>query len=328
MIKPNICLVIGVCLTMLTGVSDGGTAAFGADASAGKIVLIAGDLSDPFFGAIKRGADDAAKDLGVEYTYLPAGINAADLAKAIQAAGASAPAGVAFGDWFPDTEDRLVKALAEKGVPIVGFNSGPDNWQESTGAIAWVNQSDFAAGELAGSSLAAAGAKRALCVNHGPGATLFEQRCRGLQHGMEANAGASTVINIPWSDASNPAKVTQAVQAALQNDSKIDAIFTLGSGVARDAVTAVKKSGRDVTVGTVDLSTAVLNQVANGELLFAIDQQPYLQGYYAIAILAQEKTYGLHLVGQVSTGPVAITKKNAGRVIEINGANHGIRGAL
>lgn len=301
-----------------------------AQEAKGPIVLVSGDLSDPFFGAIKRGADDAAKDLGVKYTYLAANISGADLAKALQAASATNPAGIAFGDWFPEAQDPIVKVLSEKGVAVVGYNSGPDKWEESTGAIAWVKQSDFEAGRRAAKLFSAQGSKHALCVNHGPGAVLFEQRCKGLEAGMKEAGGASTELSIPYQDVSNPAKVMQAVQGALNGMPDIDAVFTLGSGTARDALRVVgqRVGDKKPAVGTVDLSTEVLQQVKDGKLLFAIDQQPYLQGYYSIAILAQDIKYGLHAVGTVSTGPLAITKETAARAIDVNGREHGIRGAL
>lgn len=326
MTKQTSRLLAGIALAALTTI----TVPAAAQETKGPIVLVSGDLSDPFFGAIKRGADDAAKNLGIEYTYLASNISGADLAKALEAAAATNPAGVAFGDWFPDAQNPIVKALAEKGTPVVGYNSGPDNWQESAGAIAWVKQSDFEAGRRAAQLFAKQGATHALCVNHGPGAALFEQRCDGLEAGMKEAGGTSTDLSIPYQDVTNPGKIMQAVQGALYGNKEIDAVFTLGSGTARDALRAVTEMPGDKKpfVGTVDLSTEVLQQVADGNLLFAIDQQPYLQGYYAIAVLAQEIKYGLHPVGTISTGPLAITKDTAARAIEINAAERGIRGAL
>ena len=326
MTKQTLRLLAGISLAALTALA----APVAAQETKGPIVLVSGDLSDPFFGAIKRGADDAAKNLGVKYTYLASNISGPDLAKALEAAAATNPAGVAFGDWFPNVQDPIVKSLAEKGVPVVGYNSGPDKWQESTGAIAWVKQSDFEAGRRAAELFAGRGARHALCVNHGPGSVLFEQRCSGLETGMKEAGGTSTELSIPYQDVTNPGKIMQAVQGALNNNKEINSVFTLGSGTARNSLRVVTEmpGQRKPVVGTVDLSTEVLQQVKDGNLLFAIDQQPYLQGYYAIAILAQEIKYGLHPVGTVSTGPLAITKDTAARAIEINGLEHGIRGAL
>ena len=51
--------------------------------------------------------------------------------------------------------------------------------------------------------------------------------------------------------------------------------------------------GSKAKVGTTDLSTQVLQDVADGKLLFTIDQQPYLQGYYSVLIAYQYVKYGM-----------------------------------
>jgi simple sugar transport system substrate-binding protein len=293
------------------------------------IVLVAGDLTDPFFSALKKGADDAAQQLGVKFEYIPANIVAPDLAKALQTAIASQPAGLAYGDWFPNAEDPIVTEAAKSGIPVVAVNAATANWAD-TGAFALVGQSDYQAGVLGGELLAKLGAHHVLCVNHAPGAANLEQRVKGLADALKKSGADSTVLNVPAADATNPGKVTQAIQGALSSDSKVDAIFTLGSAVAADAVRAVQQQnlGDKVKIGSVDLSTAVLNQIEDGKIAFTIDQQPYLQGYYAVSILAQNAIYGMHLVGEVATGPLAIDKSTVDRVLKVNGEHHGIRGAL
>jgi simple sugar transport system substrate-binding protein len=295
--------------------------------SGGKVVLVAGKLTDPFFGALKKGADDAARDLNVSLTYQPADISAPELGKALQAAVASKPDGLAVGNWFPQAENPHIRKAADAGTPVIAVNAAPRDWP-TTGALALVGQSDYEAGVLAGQRLADAGAKTVMCVNHAPGADNLEQRCGGLKESLTKAGGTTTVLNIPYQDSSNPGKVQQAIEGALAGGKNVDAIFTLAAGIADSAVRAVKAGdSKDIKIGTADLSKPVLTHIKNGDLVFAIDQQPYLQGYYAVAILAQEIKYGLHLVGQVATGPVAITKDTVDRVIEVNDKQTGIRGA-
>jgi simple sugar transport system substrate-binding protein len=300
-----------------------------ADNSGTSIVIVAGDLTDPFFGALKKGADDAAQQLGVKFQYIPANIAGPDLAKALQTAIASRPAGLGYGDWYPNTEDPIITEAAKSGIPVVAVNSAPANWAD-TGAFALVGQSDYQAGVLGGELLAKLGAHHVLCINHAPGAQNLEQRVKGLADALKKAGADSTVVNIPYTDATNPGKVTQAIQGALSSDSKVDAIFTLSSPIAADAVRAAQQQnlGDKVKIGTVDLSTAVLNEIKEGKIAFTIDQQPYLQGYYAVSVLAQNAIYGMHLVGEVATGPLAIDKSTVDRVLKVNGEHHGIRGAL
>jgi simple sugar transport system substrate-binding protein len=293
----------------------------------GKVVLVAGKLTDPFFGALKKGADDAARDLGVSLTYQPADISAPELGKALQAAVASNPGGIAVGNWYPKAENPYIQKAAAAGTPVVAVNAAPQDWA-TTGALAFVGQSDFQAGVLAGEKLVAAGKKNVLCVNHAPGADNLNQRCNGLKQSVEKGGGTTSVLNIPYQDSSNPGKVQQAIEGELAGKPDVDAIFTLGAGISDSAVRAVKGSKTpDLMVATADLSKPVLANIKSGGLAFAIDQQPYMQGYYAVAILAQQMQYGLHLVGQVATGPVAITKDTVDSVINVNNQHNGIRGA-
>jgi simple sugar transport system substrate-binding protein len=53
-------------------------------------------------------------------------------------------------------------------------------------------------------------------------------------------------------------------------------------------------------------------------MLFAIDQQQYLQGYLPIAFLSLYKKYGLMPAGTVMTGPGFVTQENAAQVIELS----------
>lgn len=300
-----------------------------ADANTGPIALVAGDLTDTFFSALKKGADDAARDLNVRYTYVAANLTGPDLAKALQAAVASNPAGIAFGDWFPSAEDPIVAAAVKRGIPVVAVNSAPANWAD-TGAFAFIGQNDYQAGVLGGALLAKAGAQRALCINQSPGSQNLEQRCAGFAEAMKKAGQNATVLSIPYADATNPGKVIQAIQGALSGDAKIDALFGLGASIAVHAVRAVEQQGvaGKVKIGSVDLSRGLLDLINAGKVEFTIDQQPYLQGYYAIAILAQEQKYGLHLVGNIPTGPAVIDKTNVARVIKINQENRGVRGAF
>jgi len=102
----------------------------------------------------------------------------------------------------------------------------------------------------------------------------------------------------------------------------VDGIVTLGPGAAEPAIRAVSAAGARsrITLATFDLSQEVLEAVRDGEILFAVDQQPYLQGYWPIVMLAQRARYGL-LPGQgelIPTGPNFVTRSNAAQVIRLS----------
>ena len=61
-------------------------------------------------------------------------------------------------------------------------------------------------------------------------------------------------------------------------------------------------------VGTTDVSKRTLQAVQDGRLLFDLDQQPYLEGYYPVLIAAQYLKYGLKPITEIATGPLVITQ--------------------
>jgi ABC-type sugar transport system substrate-binding protein len=172
-------------------------------AADGPIIFVAGPLSDPFFGSLKKGSDDAARDLGVTYSYLAIDISGPALGKAIQAAIASRPSGIAYGDWYPSAEDPLILQATQSGIPAVAVNAAGTDWT-STGAVAFVGAGDDDGGYLAGQQLGKAGVKNALCVNQAPGASNLERMCAGFARAIKEAGGVSTVLNIPYSDSSDP----------------------------------------------------------------------------------------------------------------------------
>jgi len=125
----------------------------------------------------------------------------------------------------------------------------------------------------------------------------------------------------------DPEDATQRIKGALARDTAVDGMLMLGPGGAAPALAALKETGRlgRIAVGTFDLTPEVLAAVRDGQLLFAIDQQPYLQGYLAIVLLTKYlETRAMPGGGQIiRTGPSFVTKENAAHVIAL--AERGIR---
>ena len=301
----------------------------GVQAKDFKIIGVLGPLSDPFFSTMKKGGEDAAKAEGVSFEFTaPNGFDnlSQDLAKLIDVGISRKPDAMVIGDFIPDAEDAGIKAAVDAGILVVVVNTGADSW-EKDGAISFIGEASFLVGTEAAKAMLAAGVKHALCVNHVPGNPATQARCKGLEDGMTAGGGKVTTFNLPYSDSGSPQQVTQAIKGTLAADGTIDGIFTLGSGIAEDAMQAVESAGLKgkVKIGTTDISTNTLNAVKSGDLLFDIDQQSYLQGYYGVLIAAQKLKYGLQPIGAVQTGPLMITKDNIEAVLEFQ--KLGVRGA-
>ncbi|HSD79678.1 MAG TPA: substrate-binding domain-containing protein, partial [Solirubrobacteraceae bacterium] len=209
-----------------------------------------------------------------------------------------------------------IRQAVRAGIPTVTINSGSDQAVQ-LGVLAHVGQPEDRAGLQSGERLAAAGARRALCVNQQVGNLGLDARCRGLARAMRAAGGTARVLAVDDQSSATVGRIADAVQS-----DGIDGILTLNSTTATQAVQAVRsiKRQRSVVVATFDLGPYVLDAVRAGRLLFAVDQQPYLQGYLPVVFLAELARFGLFPArgDVVATGPNFVTQADAGRVLELS----------
>jgi simple sugar transport system substrate-binding protein len=203
---------------------------------------------------------------------------------------------------------RAVKA----GIPTVTINSGSDMYK-SLGVIAHIGQPEGPAGFKAGQRLAAAGVRRALCVNLAIPNQGLDARCAGLTRAMKAAGGRSTVIRVDDQAPTAPRTIATAVRSA-----KADGVLAMNSLSGLAAVKGL--AGQSLPIATFDLGPDVLRAVLSGRLAFAVDQQAYLQGYLPIVLLAERARYGLFPAqGEViPTGPNFVTKANAAKAIALS----------
>ncbi len=297
----------------------------------GPIIVVSGPLSWPFFAAVKQGFDDAAELFGVEYQYIAVTDTAnmtSDYPRLLQQAISRNPSMLLVGEFFPDGMDPLIKEATAADIPVLIHNSGQTLWQQN-GSLGFVGEDPYQMGYKAGEIQANAGVKKGLCFNQVPGNPTVEERCNGYVAAMK-EAGAETIYQtIGTGDATNPQAMTQAIKGTLQANSDIDGIYTLNAVPAMSALRAVDEVGRkgDVMIGTADLSNEALLAIKSGELAFAMDQQPYLQGFMSIQIAYQYLNYGLHPIGHVKTGPLVIDQSNVDKTLEVNKKHAGVRGA-
>jgi simple sugar transport system substrate-binding protein len=202
------------------------------------------------------------------------------------------------------------------GIPVVTINSGGSRAREF-GALAHVGQEEIVAGNGAGLEFQAAGATKVLCVIHEEGNVGLEERCDGL---TETLGGDVERFNVATTGQSDVRGTTTAIQDKLTADPAIDGVLALNPVIGIAALDAVKAVGGSQLVATFDLSPDVLTALENDEMLFAIDQQQYLQGYLPVVMLYLYKT-NLSTVGgglPVLTGPGFVTKENAAMVKELS----------
>ena len=308
-------LVVTACSSSTSTPAPSG--ASGTDRSGILIEVVThGQASDPFWSIFKNGVDQGGKDMGVKVEYsAPDRFDMVKMASLIDAAVAKQPAGLVVS--IPDASalGPSIKKAVAAGIPVISANSGSDVYK-SLGVLTHVGQDETIAGQKAGELMKAAGVTNALCVNQEVGNAGLDARCNGFATGLE---GKSTVLQVNLTD---PTGAQQAIAAAITADSSINGILALGPTGSAPTLAALKQLGNtSIKLATFDLSTDVLNAIKAGEMMFAIDQQQFLQGYLPIVFLTYDKLYGLVPGGgqPIYTGPGIVDKTNVDTVIANTG---------
>jgi simple sugar transport system substrate-binding protein len=289
------------------------------------VVVTHGEASDPFWAVVRNGVEQAARDLGADVSYRAADVyQPARMRQLIEAAVDERPDGLVV--TLPDARalaPALRKAASSK-IPVIAVNSGADVYRR-LGALLYVGLPEFSTGVAAGRRLAAAGVRNAICVVHQAGVASLEQRCEGFAQGLAAFGGSSTVVEIELQQQQEA--VGRLIGWIAGASPPVDGILAVGPAAATPALAALKRErafGR-VKLATFDLAPDILRALHSGEIQFAIDQQPYLQGYLPVVFLTQQARYGLMPSAGTTmrTGPTFVTKADVARVSRLT--SQGIR---
>jgi simple sugar transport system substrate-binding protein len=263
---------------------------------------------DTFWDKIRKGAEAAAaKDnVDLKYSNDP---QASGQATLIQNAVDSKVDGIATTLVTPDALAPAVKAATDAGIPVVGFNSGIDQWKE-LGALMYFGSDENLAGNTVGERITQEGAKHPLCVIQAEGSVALEARCAGVK----AQASGTENLQVNGADI---AAVTSTIQAKLQQDPSIDYVVTLGAPIALAALQSAEQANSQAKIVTFDLTADAAKAINDGKIMFSVDQQPYLQGYEAVDSLWLNLTNGNVLGGglPVLTGPSIVDAKNIDAIL-------------
>ncbi|MFH8410319.1 sugar ABC transporter substrate-binding protein [Streptomyces sp. NPDC018019] len=310
-------------LLLLAGCSgSGGKGAEDADHAGGRPVdtprMTIGMVShsgegDTFWDIVQNGAEQAAAKDNVKFLYAndKEGGKQAEL---VQSYLDQKVDGLIVTLAKPRALAAVVRKAVAQGVPVITINSG-GHFSAAYGALTHIGQDETVAGRAVGEELKRRGFKKALCVVHEQGNVSLEDRCAGIRATFP---GRVENLNV---DGTNAPASQSSVQAELQSDRDIDSVVTLGAPMAALAGKARDEAGSKARIGTFDLNPSVVGLLKKKAVDFAVDQQPYLQGYEAVDLLWLHKANGNVLGGgkPVLTGPAIVTGKDVPKLEEYTG---------
>ena len=293
--------------------SAGGETAGGVDTPRYVVAMVShGAPGDTFWDLVRKGAEDAAAKDNIELRYSsdPQAPNQANLVQSAIDAGVD---GIAV--TLPNAEaiGPAAQRAVEAGIPTVGLNAGMNEYAEY-GLSGFFGQDETVAGTAAGERLKDEGAKNVLCVIHEQGNSSQEARCAGVKEGL----GDSGKVELLYVNGQDLVSAQATMQAKLAQDPGIDTVFGLQAPVAMRAIDAVKDAGSDAEIATFDTNAELVDAIADGSVKWAVDQQPYLQGYLAVDSLWLAKRNGGTIGGgqPVYTGPSFVDASNVDKIAE------------
>ena len=294
------------------------SAAIPAQADGERFVLVShAPDSDSWWNTIKNAINLAGEQMGVtvEYRNPPTG-DLADMARIIEQAAASSPDGIisTIAD-FDALRGPLGDAVA-RGIPVITINSGTLEQSKEIGALLHVGQPEYDAGFGAGEKAKAAGVTSFLCVNHYITNPASVERCQGFADAIGVELGSQMIDS-----GIDPSEVQSKVAAYLQTNPDTSGILTLGPNSAHPTIAALDQTGKSGAIffATFDLSPEISEAIKAGTINFAIDQQPFLQGYLPVVILTNLARYGVVPGNSINSGPGFITSDNIALVEQFAG---------
>ncbi|GAA3608084.1 substrate-binding domain-containing protein [Kineosporia mesophila] len=309
-------MALVAAVLVLTACSEGGRVkdpdtgdGTAGDNSGYTIAMITHETpGDSFWDRVRAGAEQAAKNTGVDLKYSN-DPDAGKQAVLIQNAVDSRVDGIATTLVTPDALAGSVKTATQAGIPVVGLNAGIDDYRR-LGVSMYFGSDETRAGTAAGERIAAEGAKHPLCVIHQAGSVSLEARCEGVRSAVPDTENLQV-------NGADDAAVVSTLQAKLQQDPSIDYIVSLGAPIALDAGKAKESGDSQAKIITFDLNQETAQGVKDGTIEFSIDQQPYMQGFMAVTSLYLNLKNGNDLGGgeAVLTGPSFVDGDNIGQIL-------------
>ncbi|WP_300015086.1 sugar ABC transporter substrate-binding protein [uncultured Roseobacter sp.] len=273
--------------------------------------------SDSWWNTIKNGIALAGEQVGaeVEYRNPPTG-DIADMARIIEQAAASQPDGIITTLADYDVLKGPIRAAVDQGIDVIIMNTGTPDQARELGALMYVGQPEYDAGFAAGQRAAGEGVTNFLCVNHAIQQPTVGERCRGYADGLGIDLGSAMMDS-----GTDPSEIKNKVLAYLSANPDVDGILTLGPVSADPTIAALKENGMAGAIhfGTFDLGEEIVKGIKDGTINWGIDQQPFLQAYMPVVILANWDRYGVLPGNNINSGPGFVTKDGLTKVEEFAG---------
>jgi simple sugar transport system substrate-binding protein len=285
-----------------------------------KIQFVGPFISEDYFIVVRRGMEEAGRDLKVDVAFTgdPGG-NLDEVNRVIREAADSGKVdGLAVNITNAKVHIDAIKYAMGKGIPVVAFNVDATNGKGPH--LAHTQQEFLKAGTGLGNYMAAfiPDGSKVLLNQHDAGISALEDRAAGIRRALEDKK--LTFIDLVTT--STPEGASARIEEALKTNPDIKAILCTGQADVEGSGIVNKKIGSRLPVAGFGISPQILKMIIDGSIKLSIDQQPYVEGYYPVMQLVLNIRYGI-MPCNMDSGTNFVDSKNADTVLAL--ANKGYR---
>lgn len=278
-----------------------------------RFVFVNHALTNPFFVPTRYGIADACDIFGVSCEWTGSKrSDPAEMVAAMDRAIRQRADGIAVSVIDPTLFNEPTKRALAAGIPVLSYNA---DGGRGNARLAYVGQDLYQAGLQFGARIAELVREGDVFVFIAtPGQLNIQPRVDGAVDALR--------------DAGNPIRLHVVASGVLVGDERkkieetylanrhLRGMFAVDAGSTESIAEVMRKYGlhrRGVRAGGYDVLPETVRSIADGLLDFAIDQQPYLQGFVPIQqLFLYQYSSGLVSPAETNTGLKFVTRRNVG----------------
>ncbi|MCC7450660.1 MAG: substrate-binding domain-containing protein [Anaerolineae bacterium] len=308
-------IVVAVLATLIL------TPALSRSAAPKVTFIIYTDASVEFFVPVVNGAKDAAKQFEIDLDIQYGDSDPVKQNNLIETAIVNKVNGIAVSIQDDKAFDDAICKARKAGIAVVSFNVDDSQGAAGNCRMAFMGQNFVETGYLIGQRMIKDhGLKKGDLVFapvEAPEAVYAIQRYQGLKKALDEVGIKSELVATKF----NLADAQTIEVQYLLGHPETKAIIGLGSVPLTVAPKAITEAKMKIPLGGFDLTADIIKGIEDGTITATVDQQPYSQGFYAVAQLALYLKYGLYPsdmntggLGLVDKSNVALVKSLVGKV--------------
>jgi ribose transport system substrate-binding protein len=246
---------------------------------------VLGKSVGPYWEVVKKGAEDAGKELGVKVTvFMPQKEDIPEQIETVETWISMGFNGIAVAPSDPEALVSPVNSAMEKGIPAITIDTDAPN----SDRICYIGTDNYTAGKVAGKKMAEIlGGKGKVAIATGSLTAMNSlERMKGFENAIKEYPGIEIIKPI-LCDNEETSKAVELAETVLLNNPDLAGIFGVYAFNGPSAAKAVKSAGRvgQVHIVSFDVTDEHLYLINEGVIDATIAQRQYLMGYEGVKIL-------------------------------------------